>query len=396
MIVFTATNIQTSDVYVATARDSVEEEWADLLSQADNGVSGKFFQQLRDQGAAGFEVDTWAYGESASEARESMREARAELGAQPVKSSRGKSVVRASTPDKQNETMKALMSAIAEAMTDDGVSVDDALDDESPAMGSHDSQEVVEPQSSMSDRTEVSGSTPAQPQSDDEKFMARLEAMKAAQAKLLNERQSKANTERATRAPQAKIKAAKVANGRASSAAKEKRIREAIEVERERRDNIRQINSRDEHAEMNSVMARIEMRRQATKKANADKAKARAAQTRKAQKAEADAVAGRLTKSQPSSAAKPAVKSTVKPAAVKSPAKPKAVKAPAAAPTKLAAGRTGSSAKEKRIKEAIELEKSERMAQKQAQTAAEAAEMAAILTRLDERVKSAEKIKRRR
>lgn len=435
MIVFTATNLQTQDVYVGTARESVEEEWADLLSQAENGTSGQFFQQLREYGAAGFEVDTWAYGESPAEARESMREAREELGAQPIKSSRGKSAGR-STQAVQSASMKALMAAFEEAMNEEGaLDEEDALEGLTSDSRKKAADKVSQETGTPSDTVEVSPNTPdtsslsPQPSQssqavesrqvvddspvieeessadDEQKMLARLEAMKAAQARLLRERESGASTV----SGKTGVKAAKptppekLASGRTGSAAKEKRIRDAIEAERERRENLRQISSRDEHAEMNAVMARIEMRRMATKKANAEKAKQAAAARRAKQKADARKEASASFTPQDaagSGAITPRATTATRSSASKSAAtgQKSTLQKPAQEPSKLkmAAGRTGSSAKEKRIKEAIEQEKAARMAEKQAQRAAEAEEMANILARLEARTKEAEKIKRRR
>ncbi|GAB3092820.1 hypothetical protein G8770_05780 [Aestuariicella hydrocarbonica] len=437
MIVFTATNIQTQDVYVGTARESVEEEWADLLSQADNGTSGQFFEQLRAQGSDGFEVDTWAYGESPAEARESMREARDDLGAQPIKSSRGKAAGR-STGAIQSASMKALMAAFEEAVSDDSdVDVDDldGIDVRSERRSGSESAEteagapaadakVSEAVSKDSVRGQATASPQAEAQheprqrpetdsrADGDKMNARLAAMKAAQERLLRERPTKSSTPaigaKPTAAKAAGAKPAapvKMATGRTGSAAKEKRIREAIEAERERRENLRHTNNRDEQTEMNVVMARIEMRRQATKKANAEKAKQSAAARRAKQKAADNAAAeaaGNRMSSRRKPAAEPAVKASAeKPAvatmsATQAAAKAGVSDADSSQAAKLAAGRTGSSLKEKRIKEAIEREKAERLARQQEQRAAEAQEMAAILARLEERTREAERMKRKR
>ncbi len=435
MIVFTATNKHTRDVYVGTARESVEEEWADLHAQAEQGASGQFFIQLREHGADGFDVDTWAYGESPSEARESMREAREDLGAQPIKSSRSKAVARKPVSE-QSDSMKALMAAFQEALTDtDAVDEEDALEglvsegplteqasagetpkartdvavpsQQKPSVQPDTCSAIESEQAVSSDLTAVKVAVVddhSDPQDDEVKMMARIEAMKMAQAKLLQDREqstSSAALNRTQKDASKPVKPAKIASGRTGSAAKEKRIREAIELERERRESSRQVRGRDEYDEMNAVMARIEMRRLATKRSNAEKTKQAAAQKRKLEREKKAAAATPTTESreiargQPAAAkssakARPRVKSTVSDGSVN--AKPKT----ATKTLKLAAGRTGSSAKEKRIKEAIEQEKADRLAKKSAQSATEAAEMAALLTRLDERSKKAEKIKRSR
>lgn len=444
MIVFTATNLKTQDVYVGTAKESVEEEWADLLSQADNGASGQFFEQLRDHGSAGFEVDTWAYGENAAEARESMREAREDLGAQPIKSNRGQSAGR-STQAVQSASMKALMAVFEEALSNDGpLDEDEMLDGLSPS-AARDGEADVEAEDDLDDDDDLKpaakaavpavekpiakkgpakAETAATSTADDEqKMLSRLEAMKAAQEKLLRQRDEPAGSSSSgvigakSAGRSAPLKAPKIATGRTGSAEKERRIREAIATERDRRDNLRHTSSREEQTEMNVVMARIELRRLATKKANAEKAKVQAAERRAKAKAEAISIAEALAKEMAANvaeaetglgtAAKPA---PTKPVAVKSAAtklataKSATAKSAAAkaspsstgATLKLAAGRTGSGQKEKRIREAIEQEKAERLAQQQSRRAAEAKEMAEIMARLEERTKEAEKLKRRR
>ncbi len=437
MIVFTATNKETRDVYVGTARESVEEEWADLNAQAENGVAGQFFQQLRDQGTAGFEVDTWAYGESPSEARESMREARDELGAQPIKSSRTKAVVR-KTVNEHSDSMKALMAVFQEAMTDgdstddedtfDGVTEDKASTTKvKVAEGTEDADKPSEAPSVNKAATVVTQENAAPVVSDDERMKSRVEAMKAAQAKLLRERAQKPSVvSRKAAKPAAEAAPTKLASGRTGSSAKEKRIREAIEAERERRENLRQSRGRDEYDEMSAVMARIEMRRLETKRSRAEKTKAEAAKKRKlerekkAQAAAASASALNVSVNVDSKASigvdnnasvnadsaaliakalggesAPAKKTKAVSPAEATKASRAAAKAKVAE-LKLAVGRTGSSAKEKRIKEAIEQEKADRQSQNSVKSAAEAEEMAAILARLDERGKMAEKFKRSR
>jgi len=432
LIVFTATNKHTRDVYVGTARESVEEEWADLHAQAEQGASGQFFIQLREHGADGFEVDTWAYGESPSEARESVREAREDLGAQPIKSSRSKVIARKPASE-QSDSMKALMAAFQEALTDtDEVDEEDALEGLVPEASSTEKkpagQEPVagtdrerplqqkpaaaspatqpepkaEARSSVATNAEVADDS-SESQDDDAKMMARIEAMKMAQAKLLQDREqspSSAALNRVKPVASKPAKPAKIASGRTGSAAKEKRIREAIELERERRESTRQVRGRDEYDEMNAVMARVEMRRLATKRSNAEKTKQEAAQKRKLEREKKAAAATSSADSRGVQSSQAAAKS---PRPTRSRAK-SAVSATATEPKpkaasktlKLAAGRTGSSAKEKRIKEAIAQEKADRLAKKSSQSATEAAEMAALLARLDERSKKAEKMKRSR
>ncbi|BFM17684.1 hypothetical protein R50073_38670 [Maricurvus nonylphenolicus] len=322
MIVFSATNEVTGDVFVGNTREGLEVEWAQLISQADEGASGKFFAQIRRHGADSFEVEEYAYADSGAELRELTREARDELGAEAIKSARRSS---SSVVGKKSMSMEAIMASIEEAAREAEAG-------------------MASPQGSSSAQT-----------------------VQAASAKPSATQSNASAVRKPVSAPASSAAEPKMAAGRTGSASKEKRIREAIAAEREARDQLRQTQSRDSQAEMNAVIARIEQRR-AANKGSGKKATAKKTSTVKtASKSNAA--------SSPSSVTKPT---------------------PAATPSKLAAGRTGSSAKEKRIKEAIALEKAEREAQQKAKAAAEADEMAAILARLDARSKDAEKIKRRR
>lgn len=327
MIVFSATNEVTGDVFVGNTREGLEVEWAQLISQADEGASGKFFALIRRHGADSFEVEEYAYADSGAELRELTREARDELGAEAIKSARRSS---GSVIGKKSMSMEAIMASIEEA--------------------AREAEAGMAPATQQDSASAKSSVTPAKAP----------EASKPAVA-----------------APSSNAAEPKIAAGRSGSASKEKRIREAIAAEREARDQLRQTQSRNSQAEMNAVIARIEQRREANK-ASGKKSTTKKSTTKKSTVKKSAATKSTATKASAAGASKANTATAVQ------------------TPSKLAAGRTGSSAKEKRIKEAIALEKAEREAQQKAKAAAEADEMAAILARLDARTKSAEKIKRRR
>ncbi len=335
MIVFSATNEVTGDVFVGSSRESLEVEWAQLISQADEGASGGFFNQLRNHGPEKFEVEAYAYAESGSELRELTREAREELSAEAIKSSRR---VRSSSGASNNTmSMEAIMASIEEAAKDAEAGT---LRSSEPSAGSKEpSAGPKEPSAGPKEQTVSS----------------------AASRPTIGLSKTPTSVK-----PEPELK---IASGRSGSTVKEKRIREAIAAEREERDHLRQTGSRESQAEMNAVIARIEQRRLQ------NKASPKKTATKKA-----------ATKKSPAAGdSQPKAGSTAK-SAVK----------PAANSNRLATGRTGSSAKEKRNKDAIAQEKAEREAQQQAKVSAEADEMAAILARLDSRSKDVAKIKRRR
>ena len=63
MIVFTVKNNVTNDVFAGTAKESIEEQWAKLIVQANEGCSGQLTEQIREHGAESFETNVWGYAD---------------------------------------------------------------------------------------------------------------------------------------------------------------------------------------------------------------------------------------------------------------------------------------------------------------------------------------------
>lgn len=345
MIVFSAINKVSGEVFVGSTRENLETEWAQLISQADDGAEGRFFDLLRRHGGDGFTVEDWGYADTPAELRELTREARQELGADAIKSARAKPGVGLSR-GKQSLSMEAIMASIEEAAQE--------VDEELQKLAR---QELQRQQPATGPRSAVTAAA------------AGAGVTRRAEASVLEPR------------PQ-ELPAA----GTTGSASREKRIREAIAAQREEREQLRHTGTREGQMEMNAIIARIEQRRQSGRKSAVKKpavkkaAGSSAAVTAKASLAASSSVSS--TASSPASGSASATKASP------------ATKLPAT--NKLPEGRTGSSVREKRIREAIAEEKAKRDALRQAQARAEADEMAAILARLDERSKSADKLKRRR
>ncbi|MYM64669.1 hypothetical protein [Pseudomaricurvus sp. HS19] len=437
MIVFTATSVHSEQVYVGTARESVEEEWASLTSQAEAGASGEFFHLLRNHGVAGFTVEVWAFADSPGEARESMREARDELGAEAIRSSRSAAApaVPKTKSKSSADAVKALLASLAD---DDGPVDEDALfeaaDWRSSASGdvaADAGQATASPvsatpaaTSSQSSVALAAGTATAEAEGDDEeaRLQQRISMMKEAQARLLQEREARRGGGNSPAAPAPRSTPERLPDGRASSSSKEKRIREAIAEERERRDNQNQRRTQEQYAEMRDVLARIELRRIQTRRENTEKAKvARSRQVqadRRQQQAEKERQ--QELRQKVLEASSPAAETEIpevqgsaadraraiardiqsrgkQVAAAPVPAEPTTPAAPGAESPATArrAVKGGSAAREKRIREAIAEEKAAREMRHSQRRAAEADEMAEILGRLDERSKAAEKYKRR-
>jgi len=279
VIVFTATNRRTQQVFVGKAQESVDEEWAHMLAQAEAGAEGVFFDLVRED-ASEFKVETWAYAETPAETRESFREAREDLDAVVIKLPRSRPSNSNAQPVR-SASMKALLDSIKEASEDfegadediltesgsDGLAADDAR-----SSGDTKIEEAAKPAAKLQDVDAR----------DADRLKARIAAMKTAKKKVLSKNPATARSTKVARKPDAPMK---LATGRTGSALKEQRIKDAIETDKEQRDVIRAKSNFDQQAEMNALMARVEMRRTAHKLKKQEEAKKRAAAATREKKA---------------------------------------------------------------------------------------------------------------
>jgi len=273
VIVFTATNRRTQQVFVGKAQESVDEEWAHMLAQAEAGAEGTFFNLVREN-ASDFDVATWAYAETPAEARESFREAREDLGAVVIKLPRSRPSNSNAQPIR-SASMKALLDSIREAAED----IDNADDD--VLLAPDDSTSATD--TSKTDQGGVAAQPQAADSSDAGRLQARIEAMKAAQAKVLSKQPIKSR--RSVESVKDSAAPMKLATGRTGSAVKEQRIRDSIESDKDQRDAFRAKSNLDQQAEMNALMARVEMRRTAHKIKKQEEAKKRASVAAREKKA---------------------------------------------------------------------------------------------------------------
>jgi len=395
VIVFTATNRRTQQVFVGKAQESVDEEWAHMLAQAEAGAEGTFFDLVREN-ASDFDVETWAYAETPAEARESFREAREDLDAVVIKLPRSRPSNSNAQPIR-SASMKALLDSIREAAEDFDSADEDALlspdDNASPSEASKTSKgdagkPVADTQSQAADV------------SDAERLQTRIEAMKAAQAKVLSKQPAKPR--RAVAAAKDSAAPMKLATGRTGSALKEQRIRDAIESDKDQRDAFRAKSNLDQQAEMNALMARVEMRRTAHKVKKQEEAKKRAAaaarEKKAAEKAELQirkeakklreqtekqsrALDGRAPAlSQEQAEALVAQSRSMDAAAVQDASEAPLLEAVEPVQAEVS--------KEQRVREGMAQQRAARVVQRRAQANQEADEMSSMLARLDSRSRS--------
>lgn len=430
MIVYTATDEINRTVYVGSAREDLEEHWISLVNQAEGGAEGDFFEAIRKQGANKFEIEEFGFAEDSSEMRELMREAQKDLGAIPIKAGRSSAIASRAKVIAAKSELEELMSI--DTSSDEWSAEDDSWLEEASGSKKKASEkpkeQVKEPVS--------------EPSVSDEPEMSSLDLIKQALAEAALEtgpvKKVRATTAKKPAAKKVVAAAAdKIASGRTGSAAKEKRIKAAIESAREEREQFRQTGSTAEAAEMKNLMMGIEARRlaarQSSKTARLAEAKKKAAADRKAAAAEKqseakrikalkDAIGNRKAGAASSSVAAKTVDAAdeVKAAPSKRDSRAEAKllaakvlsarKAPAvAAPEPVDNAKVDALAvskpavtvkataggKERRIKDAIAAEKERIEAEKRARISAETPEMTALLAGLDERTKAAQSYKRK-
>jgi len=287
VIVFTATDQVSGKVFAGNTRHTLEVHWDNLLTQEAEGAMGEFFETLRKSGVESFKIEEWGYSDNPKELREMLAEAMDDLNALPIKPVLG--TVRKAEAKAANAVLKELEELKLAMKSDD--------DDFDPVV-----------KTSKSERAEVNTSATVITPSQKEVPINSAETKAALSAKPL-----------------------------------------------------RHTRSTEEAAEMRALIAGIEARRRANLKSN------RRVPTKKKVVAKASAESDNAG----------------------------AVSAEVAVNPKLPEGRTSSSAKEKRIREAIASQKAEMEAQKRDKAADEAKEMRDIMARLDERAKSAARIHRR-
>jgi len=285
-----------------------------LCAEAAEGAEGNLFDEIRLHGEDAFRLEEWGEAETPAEVRSLTREAQEQLCAQPIQSKgAAKSVRRPPAPPSLSDIEKIL-------------------------------SEIRDGASEWEDEPIAPTENAGTPESRTEQQVVKA--------------REKIQSGPKKEAPP------KLASGRASSAAKERRIREALQKQREEREQLRQTRSTEESDEMRKVLLSIEARRLSQKKSTPKKKKAgsKGATAKKSATTTSRAAAGKASGDA----------------------------------DRIATGRAKSSEKERRIREALQKEREERLARQRAQAAAEADEMAAILARIDSRSKQLSKQKRRR
>ncbi len=326
MIVFTITNTITEQLYVGTSREDLDRRWEVILKAAEAGVEADLYDDIRQHGMDSFAISEWAFAEDTAELRELMQAALEETGGislQGLKLKAPKAArkvkPKAVEDDLTRDALLNLEEQGSELVDDIPFAAKDSVADEAEAADAA----PVEKESAETGASETTAEVaePAEkPRLTDAEWAAKRKADKAAYDARQDQRiKEKVAKEKAAaremalliarmdaRGKKPKKTAAKkttkaraaakpatapekaasaLPTGRVNSAAKEKKIREAIAQEKDARIEERQAKQRAEAAEMAALIARLDSRAKKPKKAAA-KAKPAAKPKAKAAKAE--------------------------------------------------------------------------------------------------------------
>lgn len=367
MIVFTATDSITNNVYVGSARDSVEEQWARLIVMAEEGSPGELQEAIRVSGAANFQVETYDYADTPTEARELVRDASESLGATVIRTGR----IQPTKPVQANRVLEK-KEAEDEADATPVRSAEDLKNDVEAFLAAKKLKEE-NAQADTAPKTSVTSDVPSREAliksaSAQIKLSGRKESSRERSGTLSSSSSvSEKRSQQKEHGPVTQVDISAYLAEQAKKKVDSDQIKPDIAL--------RKKESTQEAEDMKAVMMRIEMKRRQNRtsvSATKTKKKPTAAEVKQATEG-----LMKIAGSAANTASSKTVSSKVK-------------------KDKLPDGRVSSSSKEKRIKEAIAQERMEREAAQAAKVAAEAKEMAELMARLDQKTKEKERIRRRR
>jgi colicin import membrane protein len=281
MVVFTAKINVTGETFVGSARDNIEEHWARLIALAEDGGSGELLDRIREHGANSIQVETWDYAESPSESRELMREACEHFSAKMIKTGRVKParVIADTSEEKDDLSVQAQQILSQNQAKADAEKKNQAVQakisqtEHGPVVSVDIEAYKAKLQASLPEKTEpepvsLRHTASTEIAEDMKSVMVRIELQrKMNQAK--NSPSKKRTTSKKKVSSIASAKTAvkkeadeklKLPDGRVSSAAKEKRIKEAIAQEKMEREAIRNSKIAAEANDMAAMLARLDER----------------------------------------------------------------------------------------------------------------------------------------
>ncbi|WP_432470915.1 GIY-YIG nuclease family protein [Amphritea sp. HPY] len=416
MIIFTITNSITDQVYVGSTRDSTDSRWEQILVAAETGLEHPLYTDIREHNPQNFIISEWAIAEDLQDLRELTKEAIetfSAIGLQGLRTSAPVAKPTRAKPKKKEVPEEPSLSEAAanifasrNALENDSESALDDLDsfdglefsgldketDKESDNGDADAVKSapvkpVEQEKSLTqmaeDRDKQLAGKIAKERAEAlemAKLMARVDARRRSPKSKAASAKKAAGTAK-TKAKTATSSAPKLSSGKVGSATQERKIREAIEQEKEQRQAEKLAQQQAESKEMAELMARIDSRGKPAAKA---KAKPKAKKTLSLKTTVTSQPASSAAARTPDVAAQPALADKI-PARNMERVLEHAQQATVERPS---ASRFSTALRERKIRDTIAREKSQRIQQQQSQQSAQADQLNALQARLAARAAS--------
>jgi len=403
LIIFTITNSITDQVYVGSTRDTTDSRWEQILVAAETGLEHPLYTDIREHNPQNFIIAEWAIAEDLQDLRELTKEAIETFSAIGLQGLRTSAPVAKPTRAKPKKKEVVVEPSFSDAAANIFASRNTLENDSDSALDDLDSFDGLEfsgldketDKESDNDDTNAAKTAPVKPAQEksltemaeerDQKLAGKIakeraEALEMAKlmarvdARRRSPKSKAASVKKAASTTKAKAKtvarsAPKLSSGKVGSATQERKIREAIEQEKEQRQAEKLAQQQAESKEMAELMARIDSRGKPAAKAK-PKAKKTLSLKTTATSQPANSAAART----PDIAAQPVVSERV-PVRNMEQVQQTTAERPSAS-------RFSTALRERKIRDTIAREKSQRVQQQQSQQTAQADQLNALQARL--------------
>lgn len=413
MIIFTITNSITDQVYVGSTRDSTDSRWEQILVAAETGLEHPLYSDIREHNPQNFIIAEWALAEDLQDLRELTKEAIETFSAIGLQGLRTSAPVAKPTRAKPKKKEVAVEPSLSDAAANIFASRNALESDSDSSLDGLDNFDGLEfsgldkesdKESDSGDAANALKPAPVKPV-EQEKSLTEMaeERDKKLAGKIAKERAEAlemaklmARVDARRRSPKSKAASAKktagtakaktvtsnapkLSSGKVASATQERKIREAIDQEKETRQAEKLAKQQAESKEMAELMARIDSRSKPVAKAK-PKAKKTLSLKTTATSQPVSSAAART----PDVAAQPALADKI-PARNMERVLEQVQQTKAPLP---GTSRFSTALRERKIRDTIAREKSQRVQQQQSQKSAQTDQLNALQARLAARAAS--------
>ncbi len=258
LITFIITNRSTGHTFVTSTRNTPEEQWEELATQALEGREGLLFDQIREQGELIFKIEEWGISDNPTEIKKMVREAQEDLNATPIQTKR--------VSEKREGESNSSLAAIEKMLHQIHKDTSHSNNQEPTSSQPHSDEKQSESEGLVTTAPQTRQTLSTDQAEEMRQVRMRIEARRRGMRKSTPTKKASRKKVTPVKAASAKTAALKLANGRTKSAEKERRIKEAIKLEKEQRAEKHQAQVENEADEMAAILNKLDARnKEATK-----------------------------------------------------------------------------------------------------------------------------------